>query len=72
MPDDQRRQLARMIYGTLRFAIFFSFVGTVPAVYGPTTRGAASGVGDCGFEVPYETANGRPRHAAGVRPVRTH
>ncbi len=29
MLDDQRRQLTRMIYGTLCFAIFFSFVGTV-------------------------------------------
>ncbi len=27
--DDERRQLTRMIYGTLCFAIFFSFVGTV-------------------------------------------
>jgi len=29
LDDDQRRQLTRMIYGTLCFAIFFSFVGTV-------------------------------------------
>ena len=29
MHDDERRQLTRMIYGTLCFAIFFSFVGTV-------------------------------------------
>jgi ABC-type transport system involved in cytochrome c biogenesis permease subunit len=27
--DDQRRQLNRMTYGTLCFAIFFSFVGTI-------------------------------------------
>jgi ABC-type transport system involved in cytochrome c biogenesis permease subunit len=27
--DDSRRQLTRMLYGTLCFAIFFSFVGTV-------------------------------------------
>jgi ABC-type transport system involved in cytochrome c biogenesis permease subunit len=29
LADDERRQLTRMIYGTLCFAIFFSFVGTV-------------------------------------------
>jgi ABC-type transport system involved in cytochrome c biogenesis permease subunit len=29
LDDDERRQLTRMIYGTLCFAIFFSFVGTV-------------------------------------------
>jgi ABC-type transport system involved in cytochrome c biogenesis permease subunit len=29
LDDNQRRQLTRMIYGTLCFAIFFSFVGTV-------------------------------------------
>ena len=29
LDDDQRQQLTRMIYGTLCFAIFFSFVGTV-------------------------------------------
>jgi ABC-type transport system involved in cytochrome c biogenesis permease subunit len=29
LEDDSRRQLTRMLYGTLCFAIFFSFVGTV-------------------------------------------
>jgi hypothetical protein len=29
LDENQRRQLTRMIYGTLCFAIFFSFVGTV-------------------------------------------
>jgi ABC-type transport system involved in cytochrome c biogenesis permease subunit len=29
LPADQRRQLSRMTYGTLCFAIFFSFIGTV-------------------------------------------
>jgi ABC-type transport system involved in cytochrome c biogenesis permease subunit len=29
LDDDQRRELTRMIYGTLCFAIFFSFIGTV-------------------------------------------
>ena len=29
LDDDERRQLTRMIHGTLCFAIFFSFVGTV-------------------------------------------
>ena len=29
LDDDQRRQLTRMTYGTLCFAIFFSFIGTV-------------------------------------------
>jgi ABC-type transport system involved in cytochrome c biogenesis permease subunit len=29
LDDDQQRQLTRMIYGTLSFAIFFSFMGTV-------------------------------------------
>ncbi len=29
LDQDQRRQLVRMIYGTLCFAIFFSFIGTV-------------------------------------------
>jgi hypothetical protein len=29
LPDKDRKQLTRMIYGTLCFAIFFSFIGTV-------------------------------------------
>jgi ABC-type transport system involved in cytochrome c biogenesis permease subunit len=29
LPGEERRQLTRMIYGTLCFAVFFSFVGTV-------------------------------------------